>query len=221
MGNFIDTVKKAMAHKNIRQVDLTSKRFTQPTIAALFRGIIPRKEELITHIAKVLDIPPKTLKVKAARDIISEKILDAFNLTWDDIAPDFIANPKTKSALPVYKLSAFKNAYTDNNGSPIGIKPSFMLTPSEKNIFFAIYIDTNELSPRIQIGETVEIVVSGPSEMSGEYCIVKTKDGEIYPGRVISNKKVLTIETIPYQIFYFEGKDVSFVYRIKTIHSNI
>lgn len=215
MGQFLDTIKKSMIAKRLRQVDFTSKQCSQPTMAAIFRGVIPHKEAIITHIANVIGEDPKELKIKAAVDAIEDKVLSNYNLQWADIVKE-----QTHSIidLPVYSLSNFKTAPIKKNGAPV-IDPAFKITVADTSLenCFAIHIDSNELCPRVVENEIIVVSISPMQSTYGEHCLIRTASGEIHLGKALSNQLMLTIAEIPYQLLSFNYKDIAYIYHIRQI----
>jgi hypothetical protein len=218
-SKLLNEIKKALRELNIKQVDIykRSKKLNQPTIGALFRGIIPHRPYIIDEIAKVLEKPAKKYRSYAVADLLDE-LLEEFEVTIGEVCETYKDKSTGAHQLPVYDLRTLHDAFSKKG--EIEKSPAYYITarfdygPGA----YGVLIDDVFLAPRVNPGE---IAIFSPTAKGGyleEFALIGTKN-QIYIGAIIETPTHVVLMTLkPFKGDKILKKDIIFLHRQTDVH---
>ncbi len=218
MGLFADELKRLMDEKGLKQVDsrkIAAIVVTQSTIAAIFRGFVPRNMEVINQIAKVLDVDARTMRILVFSDVVSGEMA-RYGLQVEDICKEYKVSSIKRHRIPLYNQSELLSAISEK-GYPVSEGEYIDLAIDCGSYAYAVKIETDVFRPRILPGEIA--VMRGNVHFNGgdNFGIVKTLS-KLYMGKIMLLENYVVVESLsPYEISHIRKKDVEFMHKVVMI----
>lgn len=220
MGYLSSEILKDMKENGVKQIDfmkLTGGTITQSQIAAILRGVVPKKPHQIDIIAKTLGRTQSDYRELAALDIVDKELK-----TWGFNAHELYSKrgPATiKYKLPVFKKNRLQESLSQK-GYPKNKPDTYIEVPTLYGKYaYGVSIEDSSLFPRVFPGETIIISQDFKTNPVEDYAVVRTKK-HLFIGCVRTHTQYLIVEVYsPYKTEMISKKDILFYHKIIGIYS--
>ena len=192
----IEKLKEYMEEHGLSQVQLAKKLgWTPSDLNTTLKGKKPLGRKRLQHIAKALGL---TFEIGA--EVPGEPV------------------PPPRGELPVVSLAqGGPKGFFDDQGYPAGEGFKRVKRPYDVRDphAYGVEIRGDSMAPKYEEGD---IVIASPRKqvVSGDYCVVKTRQGEVMVKRVRFRDGMVILESLnpAYEPILLKKKDVAFCHRI-------